>query len=50
MLGLIIAGAALVIFGGLYAAGVAEARIDLRKNGHWTPPPAPLPSARILRR
>ena len=49
MIGLIIAGASLLFFGGLYAAGVAEAQMDERL-GQWTPPPAPLPQARIRRR
>ena len=50
MIGLIIAGASLLFFGGLYAAGVAEAQMDERRQGRWMPPPAPLPQARIRRR
>jgi len=50
VIGLIIAGASAVLFGGLYAAGVVEARMDLRRNGHWVDPAKPLPRARILRR
>ena len=46
MYGLIIAGGSLVMFGGLYAAGVLEARIEMRRRGE----PAPLPMARIRRR
>jgi hypothetical protein len=48
MVGLILAGASLVMFGGLYLAGVAEARRDLRRAGRWVEPPRPLPRARAL--
>jgi len=42
MIGLIIAGASAVMFAGLYAAGIVEARrVD---------PARPLPRARVLRR
>jgi hypothetical protein len=50
MVGLLIAGASAVIFAGLYVAGIVEARMDLRRNGHWVEPPRPLPRARIWRR
>lgn len=50
MVGLMIAGASVVFFGGLYVAGVVEARMDLRRNGYWAEPAKPLPRARILRR
>jgi hypothetical protein len=36
-----------MIIVGLYLAGVAEARADLRRRGQWV---EPLPEARIRRR
>ncbi len=46
MIGLVLAGASVVMFGALYLAGVVEARADLRRTGRWV---EPLPRARILR-
>ena len=47
MYGLIGASGALLMFGAMYFAGVAEARADLRRRGLWV---EPLPRARMLRR
>ena len=49
MYGVISAGATLLIFIGLYVAGVVEARVDLYQRGLWEPPARPLPRARVLR-
>jgi hypothetical protein len=48
MLGMLIAGAAALGFWGLYLAGVAEARRELKRLGQWEEPPAALPRARML--
>ena len=50
MVGLILAGVSVVLIGGLYLAGVAEARADLKRLGQWVEPPRPLPPARALPR
>ena len=49
MYGVISAGATLLIFIGLYVAGVVEARVDLNQRGLWDEPARPLPRARVLR-
>jgi hypothetical protein len=49
MYGVISAGATLLIFIGLYVAGVVEARVDLCRRGLWDEPARPLPRARVLR-
>jgi len=49
MYGVISAAATLLIFIGLYVAGVVEARADLIQRGLWNEPPRPLPRARVLR-
>jgi hypothetical protein len=49
MYGVISAGATLLIFIGLYVAGVVEARVDLYRRGLWEEPARPLPRARVLR-
>jgi hypothetical protein len=46
MYGVISAGATLLIFVGLYIAGIVEARADL--HGLWSEPAKPLPRARLL--
>jgi hypothetical protein len=48
MYGVISAGATLLIFIGLYVAGVVEARVDLIQRGLWDRR-RPLPRARVLR-
>jgi hypothetical protein len=48
MYGVICAGATLLIFVGLYVAGVVEARVDLSGRGPWDDR-RPLPRARVLR-
>jgi len=50
MYGVISAAAALLIFVGLYAAGVVEAHADLLRCGLRQAPARPLPRARLLRR
>lgn len=49
MYGVISAGATLLIYVGLYIAGVVEARLDLSRRGLWDQPAQPLPRARVLR-
>ena len=49
MYGVISEGATLLIFVGLYVAGVVEARVDLYRRGLWAEPAHPLPRARVLR-
>jgi len=50
MIGLVLAGVSLGFIGGMYFAGVAEARAELRRRGQWVEPPRPLPPARVLSR
>jgi len=47
MSGLVLAAGSMVFFGGMYVAGIVEARHDLRRTGRWV---EPLPRARIRRR
>jgi hypothetical protein len=49
MYGVISAAAALLIFIGLYAAGVVEARADLFRGRFWDDPARRLPRARVWR-
>jgi hypothetical protein len=49
MYGVISAGATLLIFIGLYVAGVVEARADLWRGQFWDDPARRLPRARVLR-
>jgi hypothetical protein len=49
MYGVISAGATLLIFVGLYIAGVVEARADLWRGAGWDDPARRLPRARVLR-
>lgn len=50
MYGVISAVATLLIFVGLYIAGIVEARVDLYRRGLWEEPAKPLPPARTVRR
>jgi hypothetical protein len=49
MYGVISAAATLLIFIGLYVAGVVEARADLWRSHFWDDPARRLPRARVLR-
>jgi heme exporter protein D len=40
-------GVTVLAFGGMYVAGVVEARRMLRRNGQWVEPP---PRAQLVRR
>lgn len=48
MYGVISAGATLLIFIGLYIAGIVEARADHYRRGLSEAPTRPLPRARLL--
>jgi len=47
MIGLVLAAGSVVVIGGMYVAGIVEARQELRRTGRWV---EPLPRAQIRRR